>query len=368
MVIKMDQINQIKRVREEYILKELVKTARIFTFTNWVIIGLIVLYAAIAAFRVANGTGLPKMTSKLVYQFIWTAGVCLYVRQLETRYKDAVEETRRAMNDPSFPGYSERTKTVRDNTIKSAAGKVGMAVIWGGLGVFFAALGALTVYLSWLWKKLPSPGEMVFYSGFLVAGVLLIVYGVSEWRGAPEGKRLLGFYPAIISQCDSGGFVSSAGEDDLSQISCPEQGFTTKADPAYSRKYAENGTFFIYIGDEGYVPYVCIRWSSELTPDDDLRTYMSETFRSHMHKEYGDRLHYVVEYGTYEIGGRKLSAGLYVYDNENGTTLEMLRLYDIIGGRVAVYEAKYVQGEGEKEKTMNALDKAIRYFKEDWYN
>lgn len=359
----MDQINLEKQAREEYILKELMKITRIFTVVNWMVIGFIVLYAAISVFRMANGTGLQKMSFNLVFRLIWIAWLCLYIRGQETRYRNAAKETERAMNDPSFPGYSEPTRTVRNNTIKSATSMGVQAVIWGGLGVFFAALGMLVFYLSWIWKKPTSPVETVFYVGFLAAGALLTAYGVSEWRGAPEGKRLFCDYPVIIRQCESGGFESSAGDDGLSLISCPELGFTTMANPAYPRKCSEKGTFLIYLEDEDYVPYVCIWWSFELTPDNDLHTYLSETFTPRMREEWGDRMHGIVEYAAYEIGGKKLPAVFYLFNNANDVTLEMLRLYDIIGDRVAIYEAKYVQGKGEE--TMNALDKAIRYFKED---
>lgn len=194
----MKRINQmehkIERAREEYILKELTKTYRILKAANWAVVGLIVLYAAIAVFRVSNGSGLPKLSYKNVIQLFWVAAWCLYVRYLERRYRVAAEETGRAMNDPSFREYSDLSTAVRNNTIKAATTKAVMGVVLGILGIFLVAGGMLIFFMCWRnqdWTFL----HLVLCAAPFAAGVLLVVWGVSECKDAPEGKRLFGNNP-----------------------------------------------------------------------------------------------------------------------------------------------------------------------------
>lgn len=176
--------------REKYILKELKKLSLIFTVANWIVIGLVVLFLGIAAFRMINGTGLLKMTIKLILKFFWVVFICLYTRHLETRYKTAARETEQVINDPLFKGFSETAQTVRNSVIKSATQKKMFAFVWAFMAVFFLFLGAILLYAcaTSFWNPLYL-GILVF---FLVAGLIMAVQAMAEWKGAPEGKRLFG--------------------------------------------------------------------------------------------------------------------------------------------------------------------------------
>ena len=146
-------------------------------------------------------------------------------------------------------------------------------------------------------------------------------------------------------------------EQDLALIPCPELGFTVKADPAYSWDYEDGTGISIYTEHEGSIPYVIV-WRSEDLIGEPL-DYIKEQFTPHMQQQYGDDLVSYVEYEYYDIGGRKLPAGLYTYRLQ-GYLIDMLRIYDSTGDRTVAYTAKYIKNEGDA--TLAALDTVVRTF------
>ena len=166
----------------------------------------------------------------------------------------------------------------------------------------------------------------------------------------------------VIGTKDTGtgkdGQVIGTDDSNLQAIDCPELGFSVKADPAYGWDYQENTGISIYTKSEGSIPYVIVFQSEDLLmePFD----YIKEQYTPHIEQQYGDDLIGVVEYEVYEIGGKELPAGLYIYDL-NGHTIEMLRIMDSTGAHTVIYTAKYEQGEGDV--TLEALDTAVRTFK-----
>lgn len=157
--------------------------------------------------------------------------------------------------------------------------------------------------------------------------------------------------------CGSGDSGNGGGE--LSVISCPEQGFTTKADPSYTWRYVEGDGITIWTVAEDSIPFVLV-FQTDGRRNDSYR-HLCEVYTPYMRDEYGDDLLDVEEYEAYEIGGKKLPAALYTYKNWQGYTLQMLRLEDSTGEYTVQYTAKYQQGYGED--TLAALDTAIRNFR-----
>lgn len=146
----------------------------------------------------------------------------------------------------------------------------------------------------------------------------------------------------------------------LALIECPEQGFTTMADPAYSWDYREDTGISIYTGSAGKIPYVIVYRGEDLLmePFD----YIHEQYTPHIQQKYGDDLADYEEIEAYEIGGKALPAGRYSYYVQ-GHLVDMLRLMDSTGNRTVSYTAKYLHGEGDA--TLAALDAAIRNFRAD---
>ena len=147
----------------------------------------------------------------------------------------------------------------------------------------------------------------------------------------------------------------TASGDALMLIECPEMGFSTRVDPDIAWKYEAGTGVYLYTEHAGSIPYVILYHTGDVIAEP--MDYIIEQFTPHMRQEYGDDLVAVNELEDYEIGGRKLPAGLYTYKLQ-GHLVDMLRLYDITQGGTMAYTAKYLDGEGAA--TLEALDTAIR--------
>ena len=130
------------------------------------------------------------------------------------------------------------------------------------------------------------------------------------------------------------------------------------ADPAYRWDYKDGTGITVYTESEGRIPYVIVYQGEDLIVE--AFEYIKEQYTPHMQQSYGSDLVSYTEYEDYEIGGRKLPAGLYTYRLQ-GYLVDMLRIYDSTGKRTVAYTAKYIQGQGEE--TLKALDNAVRTFK-----
>lgn len=145
--------------------------------------------------------------------------------------------------------------------------------------------------------------------------------------------------------------------ENLAVIECPEQGFTTLADPAYEWDYQEGTGITIYTEAGGRIPYVIVFQSEDWLAEP--LAYIKEQYTPRIQEKYGDDLVGYVEYEFYDIGGKSLPAGLYTYKVQ-GHVVDMLRIYDSTGEHTVTYTAKYEQGMGDA--TLAALDTAIRGF------
>lgn len=187
-------------------------------------------------------------------------------------------------------------------------------------------------------------------------------YGAALLTEAEQVATLAGFsaelIPADASVAEPAPELVDPASADLSVIPCPQLGFTTMADPAYSWAYEEGTGVYIYTQTEGSIPYVIVYKGEDLIAEP--LEYIREQVTPHFQQQYGDDLVAYVEYETYDIGGKQLPAGLYTYRLQ-GYLIDMLRLYDSTGSQTVSYTAKYVSGEGDA--TLAALDTAIRGFR-----
>ena len=159
---------------------------------------------------------------------------------------------------------------------------------------------------------------------------------------------------------DTSADASSAETADTSglvRIDCPEMGFSTMADPAYSWEYEEGTGVYIYTENEGIIPYVIVFRSEDLLGEP--YEYIQEQYTPYMQEQYGEDLVSVTEIEDFEIGGGHYPAGLYTYKLQ-GYLIDMLRVFDSTGDRTVVYTAKYIDGEGGE--TRDALETAMRCF------
>ncbi len=146
----------------------------------------------------------------------------------------------------------------------------------------------------------------------------------------------------------------------LTAAPCPELGFSTLCDPSVLQKYEDGTGLNLFIEGEERIPYVLVYQNGDLIGD--AGEYLREQYTPYMKNKYGDDLVGYTEYEYYDIGGKQLPAALYTY-RVQGTLVDMLRIMDSTGSQTVSYTAKYVQGNGDA--TMDALDKAVRYYQPD---
>ena len=183
-------------------------------------------------------------------------------------------------------------------------------------------------------------------------------YGDALLDEAKQVAALAGYTPSLTAGGAVQVPVDTEPDDDLAQIACPEQGFTTMAKSAYAWDYQAGTGISIYTQHAGSIPYVIVFRSEDLLGEP--YEYIQEQYTPHMRNKYGEALAGVEEIERYEIGGKQLPAGLYSY-YVGDTLVDMLRLMDSTGSRTVSYTAKFIHGEGEA--TMAALDAAIRGFR-----
>ncbi len=171
---------------------------------------------------------------------------------------------------------------------------------------------------------------------------------------AAQVAELAGISGALVP----GDARTEAPDDGLAVIECPEQGFSTLADPAYAWDYREGTGISIYTQSAGSIPYVIVYRAEDLIVE--AYEYIVEQYTPHIKNQYGEDLVEYTEYEAYDIGGKALPAGLYTYRLQ-GYLIDLLRLYDSTGDRTVAYTAKYILGEGDA--TLAALDAAVRGFR-----
>ena len=152
--------------------------------------------------------------------------------------------------------------------------------------------------------------------------------------------------------------TGEADDSGLAVIESKEMGCSFKADPSFKWDFKEGTGITVYTEHEGSIPYVIVYQGEDLIAES--YEYIKEQFTPYMQQKYDSDLVEYTEYEEYEIGGRKLPAGLYTYRLQ-GYQVDMLRIYDSTGKRTVSYTAKYIQGHGEE--TLKALDNAVRTFK-----
>lgn len=187
-------------------------------------------------------------------------------------------------------------------------------------------------------------------------------YESALFREAATVAELAGISPAITLA--DGSAIGEPRPDDkgadqnLAVIECPEQGFTTLADPSYPYEYEEGNGLMIYTGGGAHIPYVIVNRSTDLLgePYEIIR----EQYTPYVQNKYGKDLLEYAEYEAYEIGGKSLPAGVYTYQLSNGAVIDMVRIFDSTGKQTVVYTAKFEHGEDGT--TLAALDAAIRGF------
>ncbi len=169
-------------------------------------------------------------------------------------------------------------------------------------------------------------------------------------------KRLLAMLLTLaLSAC-----APALAEAGLTEIRCPEQGFSTRCNVDFGTQFVEGDGLYVYTEYYDSIPYVLIFRSESRGLD--LRRYFSEEFTPYMQASYGDDLVGVTEYGSYEVAGREMVGADYTY-RLNGYVIHFLRVADFWDGCPVFFGAKYVQGDDAA--TLAALEALVANFRTD---
>ena len=172
-------------------------------------------------------------------------------------------------------------------------------------------------------------------------------------------KRILPLILSLFLLCAV--LPAASADAGLETIRSDVQAFSTRAPAGAIITLTDNGSIFVYLEDEGYVPNVWInRREAKLN---DPIGYIHEKYPAYMKDTYGDNLVSVMTSEIYEIGGKQLPAAVFVYRGSSGNIINQVNLVEVRDDGDVEYQARYLNDE--KEMTLEALDAAVRYYQPD---
>lgn len=165
------------------------------------------------------------------------------------------------------------------------------------------------------------------------------------------------YYQTGSANADDGAPVA----DGLKTVRCEKDGFSTKIPEDAVARVEDDGIFYVWLKDEGYVPnvYVVRRTKKLNNPEN----YVRNVYTNFMKETFGDNLKATTQYEQYEIGGKQLLGASYVYKAASGANINQLFLVEVRADRDVEYTARYLNSE--RESTLAALDAVVRYYRPD---
>ena len=169
-------------------------------------------------------------------------------------------------------------------------------------------------------------------------------------------KRLTAILALVLLLCM---VFPAAAENDLMPIPCPQEGFSTMMPADCTAQYTAGTGLQIYPEHAGYIPYVIVsRRPSDMQFSNPVN-YLNNVYREYMENRYGDDMIGMNPAKNWEIGGKTLIGARYLY-KVGTTTVCLLQLIELRDDGDVEYSAKFI--ENEDEKTMAALDAAVRNY------
>lgn len=138
------------------------------------------------------------------------------------------------------------------------------------------------------------------------------------------------------------------------------QDYSTFYDPRFTAEWSEEGGMTIFTDKAGSIP--CMQIIQEAVTGFDAEEYFDGYFTPKAQEDYGDKLLTVGELMPLDVAGRTLQSKMYTYE-ENGATIDVMRLFDIYDEYVVMYTL-YVE-RGENNDTFTALIDAVSNFQPD---
>ena len=169
-------------------------------------------------------------------------------------------------------------------------------------------------------------------------------------------KRIICLLLMLTLLC---GVLPAMAAENLVDVRCEEQGFSTKIPADKTAQWDENWGLRISVGKPGYVPYVSI-----YRRPDNLKNpvnFLNNVYREFMEENYNNNVG-TNPCKTVEIGGKQLYLAQYHYE-ANGNKLCLALAIEARPDGDVEYYAKFAEGKGDEP--MDILDTAVRYYHTD---
>ena len=163
----------------------------------------------------------------------------------------------------------------------------------------------------------------------------------------------------MMSVCAATAAAAAQSEAELTEVICEEQGFAVMMPGDCTAEWIEDDGLRIWAGTPGYVPNILI-WRREKKLNNPVR-YVKEQTPAYYQDELGSSLVGTTVFESYDIGGKEHLATEYIYKDANNYNVYMLHLVDLRSDMDVEYYARYTSSD--REKTLNALDIALRSFR-----
>ena len=170
-------------------------------------------------------------------------------------------------------------------------------------------------------------------------------------------KKLIAIILTLALACTA--LTALAAE--LTDVTCREMQFITKAPAGTAAGYVEDTGLRIYTRGEGGIPYVQVTRRPLEYKFSNPQNYLNNTVREYLENKYGSDSQGMNPAKEWEIGGKTLLGARYYYVLQ-GTKVTQINVIEIRDAGDVEYTAKFY--EGYEDITMEALEAAVQYYQE----
>ena len=170
-------------------------------------------------------------------------------------------------------------------------------------------------------------------------------------------KKLIAIILMIALACTA--LTALAAE--LTDVTCKEMQFTTKAPAGTVAGYTEDTGLRIYTKGEGGIPYVQVFRRPLEYKFSNPQDYLNNVVREYLEDKYGKDSQGMNPAKEMEIGGKTLLGARYYYVLQ-GTKVTQINVIEIRDAGDVEYTAKFY--EGYEDITMETLETAVQYYQE----
>lgn len=154
-------------------------------------------------------------------------------------------------------------------------------------------------------------------------------------------------------------------EESLAVVSCAEEHFSTRVDPGCSWEWADGDGLYIYLENEGYMPYILISTDATDTRVTDGETYFTQALYPALRDAYGENGATMMSiHGDFAVAGRDAAAADFQFRLSDGVGAYMLYVVDVRDDCSVYYRVRYTREENRRP-LLDALETVVANFRYD---